>query len=90
MKRDMDLIRLLLLEKEGEESIALSKYSADQKNYHLALLIEANLLEGKVHYSSAMKDIPDKIWIKRITWDGHEFLDKARNDTLLFDSCRFI
>jgi len=79
----MDLIRLLLLEKEGEGSIDLSKYSKDQINYHLALLIEANLLEGKVHYSSAMnKDVPDKIWVKRITWDGHEFLDKARNDKI--------
>ena len=83
MKRDMDLIRLLLLEKEGEGSIDLSKYSADQINYHLALLIEANLLEGKVHFSSTMHtDIPDKIFVKRITWTGHEFLDKARNDTV--------
>ena len=81
MKRDVDLIRLLLLEKEGEECIDLSKYSTDQINYHLALLIEANLLEGRIHYSSAMQDIPAKIWIKRITWNGHEFLDKARNDT---------
>ena len=80
MKRDVDLIRLLLLEKEGEESMDLSKYSTDQINYHLALLIEANLLEGRIHYSSAMHDIPAKIWIKRITWNGHEFLDKARND----------
>lgn len=83
MQRDMDLIRLLLLEKEGAKSIDLSKYSMDQKNYHLALLIEADLLQGKVHYPSTKHtDIPDKVFVKRITWNGHEFLDKARNDTV--------
>jgi len=83
MKREMDLIRLLLLEKEGEGSIDLSRYSADQINYHLALLIEANLVEGEMHYPSVKHtDIPDRIFVKRITWTGHEFLDKARNDTV--------
>jgi len=46
--------------------------------------LEAGLVEGPPpHYSSrGGKDsdaIPDKVYIKRLTWDGHEFLDKARN-----------
>ena len=80
MKRDMDLIRLLLLEIEDEETVDISAYTDEQKRYHLALLVEANLLEGNVHYSSRKQsDIPDIVRIKRITWGGHEFLDKARS-----------
>lgn len=81
MKRDMDLIRLLLLDKEGEDLVNLSKYTDEQIKYHLALLIEAELMEGNVQYSSRMhSEIPAKIWVSRITWNGHEFLDKARNE----------
>lgn len=79
----MDLVRLLLLEKEGAASVDLTEYTADQVNYHLAILIEAELLEGKIHYSSRKQsDIPDKVFVKRITWNGHEFLDKARSETV--------
>lgn len=44
MKRDMELIRLLLLEVEGEEPKPdLSAYSSETQAYHLALLVDAGL-----------------------------------------------
>ncbi len=80
MKRDFDLIRLLLLELEGEVSVDLSSYNQDQVNYHKALIKEAGFVEGIIHYRSGITDIPDCVILKRLTWEGHEFLDKAKND----------
>lgn len=83
MKRDFDLVRLLLLDVERHETVDLSAFSEDEIKYHKALIIEAGLVEGGVGYPSYMKtDIPHRVSIKRLTWDGHEFLDKARSDTV--------
>jgi hypothetical protein len=81
MKRDMELIRLSLLEVEGEEPAPdLSGYTEDQKVYHMALCIEAGLVDGEI-----VKDgngFPAATAAVRLTWKGHEFLDAARNDTI--------
>lgn len=81
MKRDMDLIRLLLLETEGEEPKPdLSGYTEAQLLYHSALLIEAKLIHGSI-----LKDGEGEIattMTSGLTWAGHEFLDAARNDTI--------
>jgi hypothetical protein len=83
MKRDMDLLRLILLETENKGQVDLSAYTIEQINYHKALLIDAHLLDGKLHYSSTVKSkIPDNVIINKLTWEGHEFLDKARNNTI--------
>ncbi len=83
MKRDFDLIRLLLLERAGETAIDLSPYNQDQINYHKALLIDGGLAEGPVSYSGThASDIPDSVHLLRLTWEGHEFLDKARDATV--------
>lgn len=85
MKRDFDLIRLLLRQVEGEGQIDLSSFTSEQINYHKALLIEAGLVKGKAHYSSrggpGSEEIPDVVHMQRLTWEGHEFIDKAKNDT---------
>jgi hypothetical protein len=85
MKRDLDLIRLLLIKVEGHGKVDLSQYSEDQVKYHQALLIEGGLVEGKPLYSSRggpkSEEIPDIVHIKRLTWEGHEFLDKALSDS---------
>ncbi|MCP4354891.1 MAG: DUF2513 domain-containing protein [Proteobacteria bacterium] len=87
MKRDFDLIRLLLLDLEGEERVSFSEYTEDQINYHKALLLKSGLAEGPDSlYSSRggknSDEIPDCVYIKRLTWNGHEFLDQARNNTV--------
>lgn len=81
MKRDFELVRLLLIELEGDEAVDLSSYTPEQVNYHKALVKEAGLAEGNVHYPSTHRtDIPDRAMLKRLTWEGHEFLDKAKNE----------
>jgi hypothetical protein len=81
MKRDMELIRVSLLEVEREEPAPdLSGYTQDQKVYHMALCIEAGLVDGEI-----VKDgngYPAATAAVRLTWKGHEFLDAARNDTI--------
>jgi hypothetical protein len=81
MKRDMDLIRLLLLQCEGEEPKPdLSSYTEEQQVYHAALLVEAALIHGAV-----LKDGEGHLVgaaMVRLTWAGHEFLDAARNETI--------
>ncbi len=81
MKRDFELVRQLLLKLEGEESVDLSSYTQEQLNYHKALIKEAGFAEGIIHYPSTLRtDVPDRAILKRLTWKGHEFLDKAKND----------
>jgi hypothetical protein len=81
MKRDMNLIRLLLLETEGEEPKPdLSGYTEDQRIYHSALLIEAGLIDGEIRTDGNGQ--PNGTVRIRLTWAGHEFLDAARNDTI--------
>lgn len=79
MKRDMELIRLLLLKVEGEEPKPdLSGYTQKQQGYHLAKLIEAGLVNGEIsrdNNGNATGAVPIEL-----TWDGHEFLDAARSD----------
>ena len=89
MKRDMDLIRDLLIGIESDERlngacwikpdakdnlgvIGVSDHSTKEIGYHLELLIEAGLLEGKVGF----EEMPV---ISKMTWQGHEFLDSIRD-----------
>jgi len=81
MKRDFELVRKLLLELEGEESVDLSTYTQEQVNYHKALIKEAGFADGVIHYPSTHQtDVPDRTMLNRLTWEGHEFLDKAKDD----------
>lgn len=81
MRRDLDLIRLIMLEIEkapiGERTIPeIEGYSASAIAYHTKLLKQAGLIEA---FSTPADDHQD--WIPTsITWDGHEFLDLARDD----------
>ena len=80
MKRDLDLIRYLLLETEtGEKPEAMKDYSEEQVLYHCELSIEADLLEGQVFHNE--RGQPFSAVIQRLTWDGHDFLDSARSET---------
>jgi hypothetical protein len=87
MKRDMDLIRKLLIKIESypcayssvivSEEIQISDYTQDQINYHALLLNEAGLVEAS---NMTPNGSPTPIMrIFRLTWAGHEFLDSARD-----------
>ncbi len=81
MRRDFDLIRLLLQEIEGVEDVSdLSKYTKDRQLYHSCLLIEAGLVHGTIVVDQ--NGIPAHARISRLTWDGHEFLDMTRDPSI--------
>lgn len=85
MKRDMDLVRKILLAVEASERpldsslIRISGYSGESITEHMRLLNEAGLVEGISAYS-----VEHRLkWIDvRLTWAGHDFLDAARNETV--------
>lgn len=81
LKRDMDLIRSILLEIEGKESttswvtLSLEGYSDEQINYHLDLLDQVGFLEVK-------KFSLERHMVRNITMRGHDFLDNAKNESV--------
>lgn len=81
MKRDMELIRLLLLEQEEDAKPAeLSKYDERLQVYHVALLIDAGLVIGDLLPDSDGN--PRGAAVIRLTWAGHEFLDTIRDPSI--------
>lgn len=87
MTRDMDLIRAILLwieaRPEGHNvnwKLEIEGYTAEQIGYHCYLLAQAGLIEA-VNGGGLSSKSPSYIPIK-LTWDGHEFLDAAKDDGL--------
>ncbi len=86
MKRDLELIRQLMLAIElkdtrfSAQSIEIDGYNSSQINYHLQLLIEAKLAIGEVR-NYLGSDQPT-ICIEKLSWEGCNFLDDARNESV--------
>jgi len=81
MKRDMELIRLLLLQSEsGEEPPELSSYSIDDQLYNLQLMEDANLIV--VRFSRGNENEVVSASTERLTWAGHDFLDSTRDSKI--------
>ncbi len=84
MKRDMDLIRELLLKLESwpmerrdvvqirPDAVATKEHSPHEIDYHLTLLKEAGFVDFPQESESAF-------YFRAITWKGHEFLDSVRD-----------
>ena len=81
MKRDMDLIRAILLKAEESASLGgcqveLPGYTAEGLYYNAKLAQDAGLIEARFLPNST------EFHVLRLTYAGHEFLDAARNDNL--------
>jgi Hypothetical protein (DUF2513) len=84
MKRDMDLVRELLRKIEEHPRAELTGRlqcegrSEEEVNYHIVLAHDAGFIEAVNAFSTDGLD-----WIpQRLTWEGHEFLEAARDDAL--------
>src|SRR6056297_716450 len=84
MKRDIDLIKEILLQMEESGNplqpvkIDIENRSQNEVSYHIKLLHQAGLIEAEnVSGTDSFKWIPISL-----TWHGHEFLDAIRNDTV--------
>jgi hypothetical protein len=81
MRRELDLIRLLLHKFEGAEQVTgLDNFSEDQQLYHSVLLIEAGYVHGAVIVGEDGNPIGTRV--TRLTWAGHEFLELTKDDTI--------
>jgi hypothetical protein len=85
MKRDMDLIRLILMDFQDippgkySNDIELEGFERDTIFAHVELLIEAGLVKGKViRHSGGLGACS----ISGLTWEGHEFAEKSRDQGL--------
>jgi hypothetical protein len=86
MKRDMDLIRKMLLALESEEPSEIAwkdvkeGYSEEQYAYHGNWLIDSGLVEG-----SSVTDgqgLPSGNILLYLTWNGCDFLDSIRDASI--------
>jgi hypothetical protein len=84
MKRDMDLVRAILMDIENGArfdgslyKVEIPGYSDEIIGYHVMLMSQAGLIMAQDASSLDGLD-----WIPiGLTWDGHEFLDASRDDT---------
>jgi hypothetical protein len=85
MKRDMDLVRQLLLYFEDrtdeemlqQDEVRIDGYDSKIVGYNIDIMYEAGLLCCEPvlsQHGRLVKAIPF-----RLTWDGHEFLDASRD-----------
>ncbi len=88
MKRDLNLVRKILLSIEEPDNGEITWTELEQEgyelpavNYHLELLNDAGLIK-------ADELVPGQWWPERMTWAGHEFLDAARDERLWEESKR--
>ncbi|HEY2413893.1 MAG TPA: DUF2513 domain-containing protein [Pirellulaceae bacterium] len=85
MKRDMELIRKILLvveESQGEPDLTVlfkDGYDEAALSYNAWLTQEAGLTAGIDPCWSDSDPYP-AVFLRRLTWQGHEFLDAARNE----------
>lgn len=86
MKRDMDLIREILLQIETFEDddtisgMQIEGYSHEEITYHVLLLNEAGLIQAKILYGMDSV-MPENYEIFRMTWEGYDFLEACRDET---------
>lgn len=86
MKRDLELIKKILLKVEEHDStsviqnLQIEDYGQEFINYQIYLLHQASLVKAKFIRVGA-NEIADAE-ILEMTLNGHEFLDAARNETI--------
>lgn len=82
MKRDMDLVRKILLAIEeqsydySQPNPAVDGYTTEQIEYHLLIMIDAKLIVG---FEFPVGGGP-KVFSERMTWQGHDFLEASRDE----------
>jgi hypothetical protein len=92
MKRDMDLVREILLQVEASSQVGgwidleLKGHPPEEVAYHVMILSEADLIRA---YD--VSTLGEFCWKpSSLTWHGHEFLDASRNDTVWKKTMDFV
>lgn len=87
MVRDMDVVRSILLEVEsiapGEARGGVSSLAGcDELTFagHIELLKEVGFVEAAVARANGVGAVAARV--ERLTWQGHDFLDAIRSDSV--------
>lgn len=84
MKRNMDIVRrIALATAELEYGATLGELEGvDQATFgvHVMWMLEAGLIRG--HVQEYQGNDPPDAWVNRLTWEGNEFADAVRSDTV--------
>jgi Hypothetical protein (DUF2513) len=88
MKRDMSIIRNLLMDIESEytdggfalEVTGEDDYTEEEMNYHLQLMKEAKLIKLETVLDEDEEE--EELLIYGLTWEGHELLDSIREEAI--------
>lgn len=83
MQRNMDLVRMILTRLESSpggwapKDFGIQSFSPEEIGYHVHIMMQEGLIEGTdvtCFESTGPEAIPTSL-----TWNGHEFLDLARD-----------
>lgn len=86
MKRDMDLVRLILLKIEEKYkstaivNLPIEGYDMETVAYHCKIMDEAGLISN--YQAQYAEDTLYAFFVGPLTWEGNDYLDKVRDDTL--------
>jgi len=86
MKRNMELVRLILLAMDKHEhgfappDFTIAGYDQEVIGHHVWLMAQGDLITAVV--TTAMGDPSPVAMPVTITWTGHDFLEAVRNDTV--------
>jgi hypothetical protein len=86
VKRDPELVRKILLAMEAEDHgfapapFTIKGYDAETIGYHVWLMAQGGLVTADI-VTAANEPSPTAL-PGSITWEGHEFLDAVRHDTV--------
>jgi len=84
MHRDMDLIRNILMKVADNPSawapdnLSIAGYTDEQIGYHALLLLESGLADG---FDTTVQGGEPQGMISRLTWEGHDFLEAAKEQS---------
>lgn len=88
MKRDLELIRNILLKCENDTSMQLycedfmeeNKYSFNEVSYHISLLLDNGFIEAaEIPIAGTLYSA---YWVQRLTMYGHDYLDSVRDESI--------
>ena len=81
----MDLVRKILLHieanQDGKITLEIPDYPQEEIYSHVELMEEKGLVEAIISRAVGRLDSIELCAVKRLTWEGHDFLDVSRNDT---------
>jgi len=86
MKRDMDLIRRIILKLESsptgfaEHPLSIDGYEHTQIGYYAYLLVDSGLALGAD--ATAMESSGPEYLLTHLTWAGHDFADACRDESV--------